>query len=261
MFRHRVIPVLLLQNDGLVKTKQFGKSVYLGDPLNAINIFNDKEVDELIFLDINATRYNKSIDFDLIRDIAQECFMPFGYGGGIKTIQDVEKLFQLGVEKVILNSSLANKELIQKAIKMFGSQSIVASIDIKKNKNNNYGVYSYLKKAFISDDIVDYIKNIEKQNIGEIFVNNIDRDGMQNGYDIDLMKLLSYNVNIPVIACGGASSLNDIKTIISKTKVSAVAAGSIFVFYGVHNAVLITYPKYDELKNVLEDKNGQLSNL
>jgi cyclase len=255
MLRHRVIPVLLLQNDGLVKTKQFGKSVYLGDPLNAINIFNDKEVDELIFLDIDATRYNKSIDFELIKDMAQECFMPFGYGGGIKTIHDIEKLFQIGVEKIILNNSLTNKELIRQAVEMFGSQSIVASVDIKKDINNNYGVYSYLTKKFISNNVVNYIQELELQNIGELFINNIDNDGMQNGYDIKLMKLLSTSVKVPVIACGGAGNLNDLKQLINKTKVSAVATGSLFVFYGVHNAVLITYPKYDDLEKILEKKN------
>jgi cyclase len=256
MLRHRVIPVLLLQNDGLVKTKQFGESVYLGDPLNAINIFNDKEVDELIFLDIDATRYNKPIDFELIKDITQECFMPFGYGGGIKTLQDIEKLFQVGVEKIILNSSLTNKELIRQSVEIFGSQSIVASVDIKKDINNNYGVYSYLTKKFITNNVVNYIQELELQDIGELFINNIDKDGMQNGYDIELMRLLSTSVNVPVVACGGAGNLNDLKQLINKTKISAVAAGSLFVFYGVHNAVLITYPKYDELEKILEKKNA-----
>lgn len=254
MLRHRVVPVLLLQNNGLVKTKQFSNPIYLGDPINAINIFNDKEVDELILLDIDASKHNKPIDFDLIEDITKECFMPFAYGGGIKNIEEIEKLFKLGVEKIILNSSLINKDLIRQAVQKFGSQSIVASIDIKKDKNN-YKIYSYLKKEFISDDIIKYIKSIEQQNIGEIFVNNIDKDGMQNGYDIKLMQLLSDSVNVPVIACGGASSLNNMKELIDKTSISAVAAGSLFVFYGIHNAVLITYPKYGELEKILEDKS------
>jgi len=256
MLRHRIIPVLLLHNDGLVKTKQFTSSTYIGDPINAINIFNDKEVDELIFLDIDASKYNKAIDFGLIKNIAQECFMPFAYGGGINNIHDIDKLFQLGVEKIILNSSLDDKSLISKAVSIFGSQSIVASVDIKKDNNNNYGIYSYLKKQFITNDIVGYIRSIEEQNIGEIFINNIDKDGMQNGYDIKLIQLLSNSVNIPVIACGGAASLEDIKKLINETKVSAVAAGSLFVFYGVHNAVLITYPKYKDLEKLLENNNG-----
>jgi len=255
MLRHRVIPVLLLHNDGLVNTKQFNDSVYLGDPINAINIFNDKEVDELIFLDIDATRYNKSIDFKLIEDMAQECFMPFAYGGGIKTIEDIKKLFVLGVEKVIINSALKDKDLISEAVDKFGSQSIVASVDIKKDRNNVYKVYSYLDNQILDYDLIEYIKELELLNIGEIFINNVDNDGMQKGYDIDIMNTLSKSVNIPMIACGGASSLNDLKNIIKDTNVSAVAAGSLFVFYGVHNAVLITYPKYEELETVLEYKN------
>ncbi len=256
MLRHRIIPVLLLHDNGLVKTRQFKSPVYLGDPLNAINIYNDKEVDELIVLDIDATRYNKSIDFGLVKDIAQECFMPFGYGGGIKTIQDIERLFQIGVEKVILNNSLKDKGLVQKAIKIFGSQSIVASIDVKQGKNNNYGVYSYSKEKIIYKDLLGYIKDVEQQNIGEIFINNVDRDGMQNGYDVELINLISNHVDIPVIACGGAGSLYDIKQLIKATNISASAAGSLFVFYGVHNAVLITYPRYSELEKILEDENS-----
>jgi cyclase len=253
MLRHRVIPVLLLQNDGLVKTNQFDSSVYLGDPINAINIFNDKEVDELIFLDIDATKYNKSIDFELIKNIAQECFMPFAYGGGIKTIEEIEKLFQLGVEKIIINNSLKNKQLISNAVERFGSQSIVASVDIKKDENNNYQMYSYLTKQIIKYDILEYIKELERLNIGEIFVNNVDADGMMNGYDIKLMKLLSSCTNIPMIACGGAGNLKDLKQIINNTNISAVGAGSLFVFYGIHNAVLITYPKYEDLERLMED--------
>ncbi len=261
MLRHRVIPVLLLHDNGLVKTKQFGSPIYLGDPLNTINILNDKEVDELIFLDIDATKYNKQIDFELIKSISQECFMPFGYGGGIKTIEDIEKLFYLGVEKVIINNSLKNEQLIVDAVKRFGSQSIVASVNIKKDKNNNYQIYSYLDKKIMKYDFLEYIKKIEQLNVGEVFINNVDKDGMMNGYDIELMKLLSSSVNIPMIACGGAGSLNDLKEIIVNTNISAVAAGSLFVFYGVHNAVLITYPKYEELEKLLESNCEKISNL
>lgn len=256
MLRHRVIPVLLLQDNGLVKTKQFRDPVYLGDPLNVINIYNDKEVDELIVLDINSTKYNKPIDFGLIKDISQECFMPLGYGGGIKSIQDIEKLFQIGVEKIILNSSLSNIKMVKEAVDIFGSQSVVASVDIKRSKYNSYGVYSYLKGKVIDGDFLKYIKNIERLNVGEIFINNVDRDGMQNGYDIELINLISNSVEVPVIACGGAGSLNDMKELIKATNVSAIAAGSLFVFYGVYNAVLITYPKYSELEKILNDERN-----
>ena len=256
MLRHRVIPILLLHNDGLVKTKKFLDPIYLGDPINAINIFNDKEVDELVFLDIDATKYNKSIDFKLIEDIAQECFMPFAYGGGIKTIEEVERLFTIGVEKVIINTALHNKDLILEAISKFGSQSIVASVDIKKDDSAKYKVYSYVNKNTLDNDLLEYIKELEALHIGEILINNVDNDGIQKGYDIEIMNTLSQSVKIPMIACGGASSLDDMKNIIKYTKVSAVAAGSLFVFYGVHNAVLITYPKYKELEKILEYKHA-----
>jgi cyclase len=250
MLRHRVIPVLLLHNGGLVKTKQFSKPIYLGDPLNTINIFNDKEVDELIFLDIDATKKSQKIDFELISDIASECFMPFAYGGGISTIEEIEKLFYIGVEKVIINSALSDTSLINEAIRRFGSQSIVASIDIKDKK-----IYSHVNKKTLDIEIETYIKNIESLQVGEIFVNSVDRDGMMEGYDIDLIQQISRLTNIPIIACGGAGKIEDLKEIIDKTDVSAVGAGSFFVFVGVHNAVLITYPKYKDLEEILESNS------
>ena len=250
MLRHRIIPVLLLHNDGLVKTKQFTSPVYLGDPLNAIHIFNDKEVDELIFLDIDASRDRKEIDFELIKDIAAECFMPFAYGGGIKSIDEIEKLFYIGVEKVIINNGLKNESLIKEAVRRFGSQSIVASVDIKNN-----AVYSYLDKKNLSLNIEDYMLKLESLHVGEIFVNNVSRDGMMQGYDILLMKHLSSITEVPMIACGGAGNMNDLKNIIQQTSISAVAAGSFFVFVGPHNAVLITYPKYEDLEKLLESNN------
>ena len=251
MLRHRVIPVLLLHNDGLVKTKQFTKPVYLGDPLNAINIFNDKEVDELIFLDIDATKESKKIDFDLISDIASECFMPFAYGGGISDIEEIEKLFYIGVEKVIINSALSDEVLIKEAVRRFGSQSIVASIDIQSGE-----LYRHVTKKRISISIEAYIKKLELLGIGEIFINSVDRDGMMDGYDIELIEKITSLTSIPIIACGGAGKLEDLKEVIDKTEVSAVGAGSFFVFLGIHNAVLITYPRYEELEKILECNNG-----
>ena len=250
MLRHRVIPVLLLHKEGLVKTKQFKKPIYLGDPLNAINIFNDKEVDELIFLDIDATKKSQNINFDLITDIASECFMPFAYGGGINTIEDIEKLFYIGVEKVVINSALNNKSLIKEAVRRFGSQSIVASIDIKDNK-----IYSYITQQTLNIEIETYIKNIELLQVGEIFINSVDRDGMMSGYDITWINKISRLTNIPIIACGGAGKIKDLKELIDKTEVSAVGAGSFFVFIGIHNAVLITYPKYEDLEAILESNS------
>jgi len=257
MLRHRIIPVLLLHEEGLVKTKQFKSPVYIGDPINVINIFNDKEVDELIFLDIDATKRNLPINFDLIEDIASECFMPFAYGGGIKHIEDIERLFYLGVEKVIINTSLKNKELIKEAVRKFGSQSIVASIDVKRSNNGEYRVYSYKDRQMLNINIQKYLKEIEQMSVGEIFVNDVDNDGIMQGYDIDLFEKISSHIKIPIIACGGAGNLNDLKKIIENSEVSAIGAGSIFVFYGIHNAVLITYPKYEELK-LLEKQIGRI---
>ena len=251
MLRHRVIPVLLLHDGGLVKTKQFSEPVYLGDPLNAINIFNDKEVDELIFLDIDATKKNDKINFNLIKDIASECFMPFAYGGGIKSIEEMEKLFYIGVEKVIINSALNDEALIREAVRRFGSQSIVASIDIK-----NGSIYSHIKQRELNSDLESYIKNLTSLNVGEIFINSVDNDGMMDGYDIELIKQISAISSIPIIACGGAGKIDDLKEVIDKTEVSAVAAGSFFVFIGIHKAVLITYPNYEDLERILESEHA-----
>lgn len=247
MLRSRVIPVLLLHDGGLAKTKQFKEPVYLGDPLNAINIFNDKEVDELIFLDIDATKKGERINFELIENIASECFMPFAYGGGIQTIEEIEKLFYIGVEKVIINSALSDESLMKEAIRRFGSQSIVASVDIKDG-----AIYSHVKQKKMGIDIEDYIQELIDLNVGEIFVNSVDNDGVMKGYDMQLIKKISAISSIPVIACGGAGKLQDLQDVILNTEVSAVAAGSFFVFVGIHNAVLITYPKYEDLERVLE---------
>ncbi len=250
MLRHRVIPVILLHNKGLVKTRQFRSPVYLGDPLNAINIFNDKEVDELIFLDIDSTKNKQNINFELIANIASECFMPFTYGGGISTVEEIERLFHIGVEKVVINSSLSDEILIKEAVRRFGSQSIVASIDIKNGK-----IYSHSKNTYLSSNIDSYINSLISLNVGEIFLNSVNRDGLMEGYDIEMIKRVCDISPVPVVACGGARDLNDFKKIIFETKVSAVAAGSFFVFVGVHDAVLITYPRYETLERFLESDN------
>lgn len=244
MLRTRVIPVLLLKDLGLVKTINFKNPKYIGDPINAVRIFNEKEVDELIFLDIAATPKKRRPNFELIRDIASEAFMPFAYGGGITDINDIEKLINLGVEKVILNSILfRNLELVKISTEIFGSQSIVISLDIKETLFNGPKIFykSGTKKA--SENLIDFVKKVEKLGAGEIMINSIERDGTMSGYDIQLLKSVTDNTEIPVIACGGAGKLNDLKITVREAKVSAVAAGSMFVFNGPHRAVLISYPK------------------
>lgn len=242
MLKTRVIPVLLLQNNGLVKTKKFGKATYVGDPINAVKIFNLKEVDELIFLDINASKEGAEPNYDLIADIASEAFMPFGYGGGVKNISQIRKLLRIGVEKIILNTSLKDENFVREAVSIFGSSTIVASVDISNNC-----IYNHVTKTSGSCDIISYVKKIEELGVGEIMVNSVDRDGCYTGYDLAILKSVAEMVNLPVIACGGAANLDDIKNLIKETECSAAAAGSMFVFYGKYKAVLITYPEEVEL--------------
>lgn len=253
MLRVRVIPCLLLKGQGLVKTKKFQNPVYVGDPVNAVKIFNEKEVDELIFLDILASKEKKGPNFDLIKSIASEAFMPFAYGGGISKIEEIEKLFHLGVEKVILNTSaLENLDLIKLASEKFGNQSIVISIDLKKKLFGGYSVYSHAQGVAVKGNFLDILKNMVNAGAGEVMINSVDRDGMQSGYDIELLKSLSGELEVPLIACGGAGSLEHMKEAVERGGADAVAAGSMFVFYGRHNAVLITYPKYQALTGLFE---------
>jgi cyclase len=253
MLKTRVIPVLLLHNKGLVKTVKFKNPKYVGDPINAIKIFNEKEVDELIFLDIDASKENRGPNFELIENFASECFMPVCYGGGITTIEEIKKLFALGIEKISLNTSvMSDTNLIKEAIEIFGSQSIIVTIDIKKSLFGKYQIYNHKKKKSIKIPYLEYIKNIENLGVGEILINNVDLDGTQKGYDVNLLKTIVNNVDIPVIACGGAGKLEDFKIVKKEANVSGVAAGSFFVFQGKHNAVLITYPKYEELEKLFE---------
>lgn len=251
MLQTRVIPVLLLQNKGLVKSVKFKNPKYVGDPLNAIKIFNEKEVDELIFLDIDASKKGVEPDYELIKDFASECFMPVCYGGGITHIDQIKKIFTLGIEKISLNHvALKDDNLIKKAVEIFGSQSIVVAVDIKKSLMGKYQIYDHAKKKNLKIPFLDYVKHIENLGAGELLVNNVDLDGTQKGYDIDLLKQVVNYVKIPVIACGGAGKLQDFKTVKREANVSAVAAGSFFVFQGKNNAVLITYPKYQELEKL-----------
>jgi cyclase len=240
----------LLKGQGLVKTIKFANPKYIGDPINAVKIFNDKEVHELVFLDISASIEKRSPRLDYISNIASECFMPLGYGGGIKTVKQAEEIFNQGVEKVIINScAVENPSFIHELTDMFGSQSIVISIDVKKDVFGNYQTYTYGSKVKTRWDPVTWSKEAEKSGAGEIFLNSIDRDGTMKGYDIPLIKAVSESVSIPVTACGGAGSLDDFRRAVHDGGASAVSAGSMFVFYGKHNAVLINFPDDAELKS------------
>jgi imidazole glycerol-phosphate synthase subunit HisF len=249
MFRPRIIPCLLLKEGGLVKTTKFQNPVYVGDPINAVKIFNDFEVDELVFLDIDASKQNRTVDLNLIKKIGDEAFMPFSVGGGIKTINEIKTILNAGVEKVILNSNAINNlNFIKEASDIFGSQSIVVCIDFKKS-NSSYEVFTHGGTIPTGLTPLDVAKNIEKAGAGEIILNSIDRDGTREGYDIYLIKQISESVQIPVIALGGAKDSGDFIKAIKEGKASAVAAGSTFVFIGKKNAVLINYPDKKEMKD------------
>ena len=251
MLRTRVMPVLLLKERGLVKGRQFKNHKYVGDPLNAVKIFNEKEVDELVFLDISATDENRGPDFDLLADIASEAFMPFAYGGGVKTVKQVERLFSIGVEKAIINTAaFLDVKFVKESVMVAGSQSIVVSMDIKKSLLGSDEVYVNNGKINTKLDPVTYAKQIQDLGVGELIVNSIDREGTGKGYDVKLLEMVSNAVGIPVIGLGGAGCLQDLADAKNQTNVSGLAAGDLFIFHGKHKAVLITYPKYSELEKL-----------
>ena len=245
--RPRIIPTLLIDDRDLIKTVQFGKRTYLGDPVNAVKIFNRKRIDELSILDIGATKKHKEPDYEILKDIASEAFMPLSYGGGITNLDQIQELLKIGYEKVVLNSAFVrNPELITKSAEQFGSQSIVASIDAKR-VGSDY-------KCFIVDGTeetkwnpVELAKEAERLGAGEIIINSIDNDGMMQGYDIELVKTVADSVSLPVIAIGGAGGINDLKKVLHEGYAHAAAGGSMFVYYGKLKAVLITAPSEEEL--------------
>ncbi|MEM7102343.1 MAG: AglZ/HisF2 family acetamidino modification protein [Bacteroidota bacterium] len=252
MRRIRVIPVLLIQNGGLVKSIKFKKHKYVGDPINAVKIFNDKEVDEIAILDISASKEKRAPNIEKIKEFAAEAFMPMAYGGGITTLDQIKRILFEGVEKVVLNTSaLKSPDLITQGAGQFGSQSIVVSIDVKKTLFGKYKVMGNCGMKSTGLDPVQFAQKMEKAGAGEIFLTSVDRDGTYDGYDIDLIQQVADSVNIPVIACGGAAKVPDFYTAVSKGKASAVAAGSLFVFQGPHRAVLINYPPQEQLKKEL----------
>lgn len=254
MRRIRVIPVLSISGNRLVKTVKFKKETYIGDPINAIKIFNDKEVDELVALDIHATKNNTPPNFKLIEEFASECFMPLAYGGGITSMEQIHKIFGLGVEKIIVNSSAATTKIIEEATKHYGSQSIVASVDVNKSMLGKQYIATHSGKHKIKTNLLDYVKTLEEQGAGEIIVNAIYNDGMMDGYDIDLIKMVADHVNIPVVACGGASKIDDFLSAVNHGHASAVAAGSQFVYSGPQKGVLINYPNQEKLESEFYQK-------
>ena len=253
MSRTRIIPALLMNDGGLVKTVKFSKERYVGDPINAVRIFNVKEVDELVLLDIRRTQYGLEPAFDDIKGIVSEAFMPVGYGGGISSLQHIDNLFKIGVDKVILNTvAFENEQLIYDASRIYGSQSIVVSIDVKKDLWGDYKIYTRSGTKKQKTDLVKTVQHMQDLGAGEIILNSIDKDGTMQGYDLSLIRRVSSKLEIPVVAIGGAGTIQHLAEAINEGA-SAVAAGSMFIFQGVHNAVLISYITTEQLEAVSKD--------
>jgi cyclase len=252
LLKRRVIPCLLLKDGGLVKTTGFSNPVYVGDPINAIRIFNDKEVDELMVLDIQASRVGKEPDFALVEKFAGECFMPLCYGGGVRTVSQAQQLFALGVEKVCIQSSaLEDMSLIRRIADRFGSQSVLFSIDVRRGLLGGRSVYRHPRTRAESRHWRRIIDEAVQHGAGEVVLNAVDRDGTMRGMDYELIRLGSDGLSVPLVAVGGAGSLADIRGAVD-AGASAVGVGAWFVFYGPHRAVLITYPQYEDLVRILE---------
>lgn len=258
MLETRVIPCLLMLEGGLVKTTQFKNPYYIGDPINAIRIFNEKEVDELFLLDIAASREGRPPNFGVIRDIASECFMPVGYGGGIQSVEDARKILSLGIEKIIINTSaLTRTNLVSELAQEFGSQAVVVSIDAKKRLIGGYEVMAAGATEKTGLKPVEHALEMVRFGAGEILLNSIDRDGTQTGYDIALIRSVAKAIPVPVVACGGAGNLRHFAPALTEGCASAVSAGSVFVFHGKHRAVLISYPTRQELDAALPTKKSR----
>tara|TARA_B110001450_G_C17580983_1_gene464910 strand:+ start:88 stop:852 length:765 start_codon:yes stop_codon:yes gene_type:complete len=244
MLRSRLIPCLLLEDDGLVKTRGFSASKYIGDPINAIRIFNEKRADELVILDISASRYQKPPNFELIQDFAEECKMPLCYGGGIKTFDDAARIISLGVEKVAVSSLIyESPNVIKNIIRSIGSQSLVCVVDIKRSRVfSRYDVYSNNGKVKQNIKLDDLLNELMCLGVGEIIINNIDRDGKMSGFDMDLFKFVRSRVTSPITMLGGAGSLEDVRELVSASDTVGAGCGSLFVLKGKFRAVLISYP-------------------
>lgn len=254
MLRSRIIPCLLVHKKGLVKTVQFKDPKYVGDPINAVKIFNEKEVDELIVLDIDATAAGRGPDFDLIKNLAIECRMPFCYGGGVTTVAEAKEIIKLGAEKVALSSAAINNfGILEKIGRAVGIQSVVVVLDIKKKLLGGYEIFINNGKKATGIKVKDFIQKLNQVGIGEIVINSIDHDGKMNGYDFQLIDLVRESTDFPMTVLGGAGSYADIKSVIARYKTIGASAGSLFVFKGKYKAVLISYPNKEEKKEIFQN--------
>lgn len=252
MLRTRVIPCLLLRDESLVKSAKFKTYNYIGDPINTVRIFNELEVDELVFLDITASREGKKPNFRILEQIADECFMPLAYGGGLSDIEDIGRIFAIGFEKVVVNShAVVDPAFVTRLADKFGSQSIIGSIDARKNLWGRYEVFTHGGSRKCGKNPVDWALELERLGAGELLVTSIDQDGTWNGYDIKLVESVTSRVHVPVIANGGAGTLRHIGDVVEKGGASAAAVGSMVVFQGKDLGVLVNFPDRKELGEVL----------
>lgn len=257
MLRSRIIPCLLVHNKGLVKTVNFKEPKYVGDPINAVKIFNEKEVDELIVLDIDASVEGRGPNFEMIKNLAAECRMPFCYGGGVTTVEQAKKIIELGAEKVALSSSaINNPDLLSEIGQEVGIQSVVVVIDVKKRgllTGGGYDIFTRNGKEKAKLKLKDFVFALNEIGIGEIVINSIDKDGTMSGYDLSLISMIREWTNFPITVLGGAGSIEDVKSLIETFKIIGAAAGSLFVFKGKYRAVLISYPNKEEKKKIFKD--------
>lgn len=255
MLRSRIIPCLLVKNGGLVKTVQFDNPKYVGDPLNAVRIFNEKEVDELLVIDIDATAQNREPDYQLIQNLAGECRMPLCYGGGVKTVEQIQRIVGLGVEKVSFSSSaVVTPNLITEAAEKVGSQSVVVVLDVRKSgflRKHEVYTHNGTKKTGLNP--VDFARKVQKLGAGEVVINSIERDGHMKGYDLHLVQEIRDAIDLPLTVLGGAGSLDDISGLIQRFGTIGAAAGSLFVFKGKYRAVLINYPSHEEKETLFAE--------
>jgi cyclase len=253
MLRPRIIPSLLVQDNGLVKTVNFRNPKYVGDPINAVRIFNDKEVDELAIFDIDATVMGKEPNYSLIERLASQSMMPLCYGGGVKTVEQAQHIFRLGIEKIALSSVvLENPKLITEIAERVGSQSVIVVLDVKKKLLGGYEVFTHNGEKATGVCPIKFAEEAQRLGAGEIVINSIDKDGVMKGYDFDLITKVRETLTVPMTVLGGAGSLEDIEKVINKFGVIGVAAGSLFVFKGPYKAVLINYPTQLEKNKIFK---------
>ena len=249
MLNNRIIPCLQLIGDSLVKKVKFDKHDYIGDPINTVRIFNELEVDELCFLDISATTEKRKPNLKVLKEIANECFMPLSYGGGIENIQTVHEILSIGFEKIILNTSaFENPKLITEIVDQFGSQSLIISIDVKKNLFGKYSIYTNCGKIKQKIDPIEWAKSVEKLGAGELLITSMEREGTWQGYDIAILNQISNSVNIPIIANGGAGNVDHIIDVFENTEIAAVAVGSMLVYQAKGLGVLVNFPDKKKLE-------------